>query len=558
MRFVFLVFLITPMAWAGNWNKETFSSPENFSGLGTLHKSLQFGYKDHGVAEVKKSDGFPVFSGETSVRFEVRDGDCGYGPKFSDCDSPNGGGERHELNANNWTPYRGENEYGWNIFIPEEASWAEKTLTVMGQFKSLDGDNPFFFYFYNGSFGISKYRHCDGRSFNLDFNPIASMKNKWTTIKVNANWTEKLNGYFDVRIDGKLRFTYDGPTLQPESHQGVQLKFGIYRTQVGLEGKPIGTSIAFYDNVYQKKHVGRPPSNGESGISPTKCAPFQSSHNSQPQSDPLPANYVSYLAPIDHAFKVVTNPVRYGLKAERFELRDEDCYDEKCFSYGAYGNEIGIESTAVRARFDEEIWYGWSFYNENISAEYNKNRSLYLTFNRWLLGGKTVIKLHQLALPKTFEKCTSICSEALNKNTSSDVFLQLEDMQKNGSYNDKSSNWGDICRLFSLQENRNKWVDVVLRTNFGTNKNGFLDIWINGTKRCEYRGQIVATKNVPDAHGPNHRRGLRVSSPRRWNKNFPYEKKPTFVGFFDEFRVGQSREEVDIRMIEAAGGTAVD
>ena len=74
MRFVFLVFLITPMTWAGNWNKETFSSPENFSGLGTLHKSLQFGYKDHGVAEVKKSDGFPVFSGETSVRFEVRDG----------------------------------------------------------------------------------------------------------------------------------------------------------------------------------------------------------------------------------------------------------------------------------------------------------------------------------------------------------------------------------------------------------------------------------------------------------------------------------------------------
>ncbi len=33
---------------------------------------------------------------------------------------------------------------------------------------------------------------------------------------------------------------------------------------------------------------------------------------------------------------------------------------------------------------------------------------------------------------------------------------------------------------------------------------------------------------------------------------------PTMVVYYDEFRVGKSREQVDIRMIELAGGPPVD
>ena len=71
---------------------------------------------------------------------------------------------------------------------------------------------------------------------------------------------------------------------------------------------------------------------------------------------------------LPHAFALVKNPhpVRYGEKSERFEVRDGDCGDSDCYN-PFYRSEISIKKRKIKARFGEDIWYGWSFYNYNIS-----------------------------------------------------------------------------------------------------------------------------------------------------------------------------------------------
>ena len=40
-----------------------------------------------------------------------------------------------------------------------------------------------------------------------------------------------------------------------------------------------------------------------------------------------------------------------------------------------------------------------------------------------------------------------------------------------------------------------------------------------------------------------------VSYTGDWDYNYPEKDKPTFIAYYDEFRVGRNREEVDIKII---------
>ena len=53
-----------------------------------------------------------------------------------------------------------------------------------------------------------------------------------------------------------------------------------------------------------------------------------------------------------------------------------------------------------------------------------------------------------------------------------------------------------------------KWTDIVYNTNFSTENDGYINIWINGIKRCEYRGPIFTIKDFSMNPGPLHRRGI--------------------------------------------------
>ena len=104
-----------------------------------------------------------------------------------------------------------------------------------------------------------------------------------------------------------------------------------------------------------------------------------------------------------------------------------------------------------------------------------------------------------------------------------------------------------------MKENMGKWVDIVINTYFSRGNDGYVNIWINGKNKCEYKGPIFSTKRISHYPGPRHRRGIYVGNAKYWDKNYPNISRPTFIAYYDEFRVGRNREVVDIRIIEKKG-----
>ncbi len=262
-----------------------------------------------------------------------------------------------------------------------------------------------------------------------------------------------------------------------------------------------------------------------------------------------PNGYLRNLMPHSHGFQYSSDgePVRAGLVSERYELRDGDCGGDDCVS-PRYRSEVRLASNRTQARIGEDIWYGWSFYNQNIQS-YPASVSLMNVFGQWKMGGSNPpsIKLVQIGRGEAYR----------NGNRSHDVVIQMDDANEGLNWGERR-NWGIVCRLFSIDQARGRWTDIVINTNFSTGDDGYLRVWINGDQRCDYSGPISAITDTSLYPGPNVRRGIYGSSTTRWDRVQPNIPKPTMVAFYDEFRVGRSRQDVDIRLIEQAGSSPVD
>ncbi len=272
-----------------------------------------------------------------------------------------------------------------------------------------------------------------------------------------------------------------------------------------------------------------------------------------------PTGYQRLFSPAPHAFRFSGpgEPVRRGQKSERYELRAEDCGGKDCANLRSR-SEVAQPASNSKARLNKDIWYGWSFYNDQI-ASYSRKSSLRTVFGQWKLGGSTpaIIRLVQIGVGEgNWQNCDpAICTRS--SDTNADVVVQLEDMRSvNGWEADK--NFGYICKLFSMEQNRGKWVDLVINTNFSTQSDGYLRVWVNGQLRCSYFGQLVATSAIDGKPIPTNRRGIFVSSTKRWNKQNPGKPRPTLIAYYDEFLIGKSRKKVDTLLREASGARPKD
>jgi hypothetical protein len=262
-----------------------------------------------------------------------------------------------------------------------------------------------------------------------------------------------------------------------------------------------------------------------------------------------PAGYLRNLMPHLHGFRysVDGEPVRAGLVSERYELRDGDCGGDDCTN-PRYRSEVRLAPSNTQARIGEDIWYGWSFYNENIQS-YPANVSLMNVFGQWKMGGYNPpsIKFVQVGRGEAYR----------NGNRSHDVVVQLDDANEGLGWG-RARNHGIVCRLFGIDQARGRWTDIVMNTNFSTGNDGYLRIWINGEQRCDYSGPITVITDSSLYPGPNIRRGIYGSFTSRWDQAQPETPKPTLIAFYDEFRIGRSRQEVDIRLTQQAGLPPVD
>lgn len=257
-------------------------------------------------------------------------------------------------------------------------------------------------------------------------------------------------------------------------------------------------------------------------------------------ADSAPKGYELNESPHGHAFRysVQGEPVRRGRVAERYELRDGDCRGSDCKA-GRSRSEIRLKKSATKARLGEDIWYGWSFYNQSIPT-FSNDVNLMPVVGQWKMGANAhpVFKLVYNGSSKT-------------------INVQLDDMKVAANWG-KAERYGHVCQLFALSQSRGRWVDIVVNTNFSNTVQGYLRVWVNGQLKCDYRGQLVANTSKKLYPGPNHRRGIFVSYAQRWDKEQPSKPKPTMVAFFDEFLVGSSRDDVDTRQRETRGLPPVD
>lgn len=265
-----------------------------------------------------------------------------------------------------------------------------------------------------------------------------------------------------------------------------------------------------------------------------------------------PKGYHRAFSPAAHNFRRATGsvgePVRLGSVSERFELRHGDCDAGDCTNPRARA-EIQLLDSANQARIGQDIWYGWSFYNETVPAFTNDN-SLRLVFSQWTMGSgeRAILRFIQLGEGEgDFSRCDPrICSTS--DATKGDLVVQLDNLAKFRNWGTAENN-GYICRLFDLTEQREKWVDITMNTNFSTGIDGYLRIWINGNLACDYSGPLVSPDSANAGRGatPEHRRGIFSAWDKRWLASMGEARKPSLVVHYDEFRSGSLRADVDVR-----------
>ena len=226
--------------------------PKDVSSGNNFFKSMDsFGkFKDYGAKIVNKIDGYPVRSGEQSLRFEIRAGDC-YKNKsgWDDCEKRR---ERHELHGKKLFK-KGEWWYAWSIYFPKDFIEATPVRVYMGQFHSTDKKygserNPPWMFFNtsrenNGGYWINNMvRVPAGYSTQLLTRDEAY--GKWNDILINVKWTDKEEGFMKIWVNEKIKLDYIGPTKRKGA---VYFKFGIYRVRIFDKNTP--TQVVFFDEI---------------------------------------------------------------------------------------------------------------------------------------------------------------------------------------------------------------------------------------------------------------------------------------------------------------------
>ena len=257
-------------------------------------------------------------------------------------------------------------------------------------------------------------------------------------------------------------------------------------------------------------------------------------------AEKAPRGYEHLMSPHNHAFRYseAGEPVRRGKRSERFELRDGDCQSTDCQN-DRLRSEIREPKRRSSAKIDSDIWYGWSFLVAKSPKNPGRNGRLYPFFGQWKTG------------PNNSPTITFMQSDHGGKDV---VFVSLSDMSRHNDGSVSGHKHGNVCKdIFSINTAKRDWVDIVVNTNFSTNSSGYIRVWVNGKLKCNYKGQIVASKPSYGYSGPNHRRGIYVGNTKRWKAKHGNAPVPTWIVFYDEFLVGASREDVDTRLREKSG-----
>jgi hypothetical protein len=202
--------------------------------------------KPWGINSVTRDNG-KVFRGERSERFEVRQGDCGAQPNWSDCNTDRERAEMSELRP--YTELGAPTWYSWSVYFDETWPDISPVTTTVGQFHQRDKSSPAILFVQRNNKYMMRIESAKQLYPNNDIFILLDsneLRGKWHTVVVFAKWSTEQDGELRVWINGQLKVNVRGPNTVNTTP--VYFKYGIYRSFVSrVPNRP--AHILYIDEV---------------------------------------------------------------------------------------------------------------------------------------------------------------------------------------------------------------------------------------------------------------------------------------------------------------------
>jgi len=263
--------LILGLLWINpSFAEENINAKENISGFSKIRKSNMVGKVDR-IKAVKKSDGYPVYEGKTSIQVTVNrmDAGCSEG-NYQGKDAPYCDGKynrsRQELKFNDMNLKNKEHIYEWAMYLDENyKSLKYYSNVVIGQMHTADTKkcwtNSTHFWLYDRKMDGDNHYIFGSRAGTHDPIKIAKieeLKGKWTHIKLHVLFKSDKTGRYLIYKDNELiADVKDIKTLADKCTKGY-LKLGIYRfDHIGYfnndDFENLPDQTIYFDNITKRK-----------------------------------------------------------------------------------------------------------------------------------------------------------------------------------------------------------------------------------------------------------------------------------------------------------------
>jgi len=224
-------------------------------GSTTFYSVSAMGEKSYACQIVSKSDGFPVYSGNQSLRFELRDGDCSANSDNSWNDCPNDR-SRTEVSErlSPWTSNDKVITYEYMMFIPSQANFKPpRTFLTVSQILMFTPNNYV---------GLAQLIIDDRNNLSLalttDFQwtrpsdealfVMEKPFDQWIKIKFDIKTTTSPNGFVRLTVNDKFVYEQVRQT-SAEEQLNLRLRLGMYNTGISRFKSEWPTQIIYYDEV---------------------------------------------------------------------------------------------------------------------------------------------------------------------------------------------------------------------------------------------------------------------------------------------------------------------
>ncbi|WP_432450499.1 heparin lyase I family protein [Aliiroseovarius marinus] len=236
-----------------------FAFPDS-AAAGRLSTERSLSKTKHGYQIVKGH----ARAGKRSQRFEVRPGDCGRDPGWSDCDNNR---ERSEVKLKKNIRVGSEWWIGFSIYLPKDFQSSPRVKTSLGQIHQRGGPTgsagglPSFPPLLQMDAIGNQWQACvhvlSGSASNVrdvcahyNLASLNQMRGRWTDVEIHIRATPG-NPLLEVYVNGarKLQSNQFLRFVPKEFY----VKYGIYRSFVSRHGGPMPTQVAFFDEVRMGK-----------------------------------------------------------------------------------------------------------------------------------------------------------------------------------------------------------------------------------------------------------------------------------------------------------------